>query len=73
MGVHCQLFFKQGPKSGYFEVRNVEASTPSNPGIASQEDQFKAAKRELEAALQKAEERERRHIKEAEESRELNL
>lgn len=58
-GIHCQRFFKQGPKSGYFEVRNAEASPPSSPpGIASREDQFKAAKRELEAALRKAEEKE---------------
>jgi hypothetical protein len=72
-GVHCQRFFKQGPKSGYFEVQGAEASPPSSrPGIASREDQFKAAKRELEAALRKAEEKERRCIREAEESREPN-
>jgi hypothetical protein len=72
-GIHCQRFFKQGPKSGYFEVRNAEASPPSSPpGIASREDQFKAAKRELEAALRKAEEKERRCIEEADESREPN-
>ena len=71
--IHCQRFFKSGPKSVYFEV-SVEAS-PSNtscPGIASRDDQFKAAKRELEAALRKAEEKERRYIEEAEESREPN-
>ena len=51
IGVYCQRFFKQGPKSGYFEVQSPKASPPSNPGIASQDDQFKAAKRELEAAL----------------------
>jgi hypothetical protein len=45
------IFFKQGPKSGYFEVRNTEASPASS-------DQFKAAKRELKAALRKAEEKE---------------
>ena len=71
-GVHYQRFFKSGPKSGYFEVSNVEASPPSNPGIASREDQFQAAKRELEVALRKAEEKERRYIKEVEESREPN-
>ena len=71
-GVHCQRFFKQGPKSGYFEVQSPEASLASSPGIASREDQFKAAKQELEAALRKADEEERRQIKEAEESREPN-
>ena len=73
-GVHYQRFFKQGPKSGYFEVRNAEATPQANkqPGIASRTDQFKAAKRELEAALRKAEQEERRVIKEAEEAREPN-
>jgi hypothetical protein len=72
--IYCQRLFKSGPKSGYFEVRNAEAeaSLLSSPGIASREDQFKAAKRELEAALRKAEEKERQCIKEAEESREPN-
>jgi hypothetical protein len=71
--IHCQRFFKSGPKSGYFEV-NAEASSssPSNPRIASRDDQFKAAKKELEAALRKAEEKERRCIEEMEESREPN-
>ena len=40
--------------------------------MASREDQFKAAKKELEVALRKAEEKERRSIQEAEESREPN-
>ena len=73
-GVHCQRFFKQGPKSGYFEVEKAEATPQANEqlGIASRTDQFKAAKRELEAALRKAEEEERRVIKEAEEAREPN-
>jgi len=72
-GVHCQRFFKQGPKSGYFEVQNEEASPRSNPPrIASRADQFKAAKQELEAALRRAEAEERRVIKEAEEAREPN-
>ena len=71
-GVHCQRFFKSGPKSGYFEVQSPEASPPSSPGIASREDQFQAAKQELEAAVRKAEEKERRCIREAEESREPN-
>ena len=71
-GIHCQRIFKQGPKSGYFEV-SAEASPPSGqPGIASREDQFKAAKRELEAALRKAEEKERQCIKEVDEAREPN-
>jgi hypothetical protein len=72
-GVHCQRFFKQGPKSGYFEVQSPEASPAgSSLGIASRTDQFKAARWELEAALRKAEEKERRYIKEAEESHEPN-
>jgi hypothetical protein len=73
-GVHCQRFFKQGPKSGYLEVGNAEATPQANEqaGIASRTDQFKAAKRELEAALRKAEEEERRVIKEAHEAREPN-
>jgi len=73
-GVHCQRFFIQGHKSGYFEVQKAEAMPEANeqPGIASRTDQFKAAKRELEAALRKAEQEERRVIKEAEEAREPN-
>jgi hypothetical protein len=73
-GVYCQRFFKQGLKSGYFEVGKAETTPQVNeqPGIASRTDQFKAAKRELEAALRKAEEEERRVMKEAEESREPN-
>jgi RecQ family ATP-dependent DNA helicase len=73
-GVHCQRFFIQGPKSGYFEVGKAEATPQANeqPGIASRTDQFKAAKRELEEALRKAEAEERRVIKEAEEAREPN-
>jgi RecQ family ATP-dependent DNA helicase len=72
-GVHCQRFFIQGHKSGYFEVQRPEASPESSqPGIASRTDQFKAAKRELEEALRKAEAEERRVIKEAEEAREPN-
>ena len=75
-GVHCQRFFSWGHKSGYFEVRKAEPtprpSTCDQPDIASRIDQFEAAKRELEAALRKAELEERRVIKEAEESREPN-
>jgi hypothetical protein len=69
-GVNCQLFFKQGPKSGYFEVQRAETSpeSSSQPGIASRTDQYKAAKWELEEALRKAEAEERRVIKEAEEA-----
>ena len=72
--VHCQRFFKSGPKSRYFEVsEEVEVgASSSSQGIASQDNQFKAAKRELEAALRKVEEEERRCIEEAEESREPN-
>ena len=51
----------------------MEASASnSSSGIASRDDQFKAAKRELEVALRRAEEKERQCIKEAEESREPN-
>jgi hypothetical protein len=71
-GVHCQRFFKSGPKSGYFEVSAEAEASPSSPGIASRVDQFKVAKRELEAALRKAEEKERQYIEEMEESREPN-
>ena len=73
-GVHCQRFFTQGHKSGYFEVQRAEArpESSSQPGIASRTDQYKAAKRELEEALRKAEAEERRVIKEAEEAREPN-
>ena len=73
-GVHCQRFFIQGHKSGYFEVQKAEtAPRPSqDPGIASCTDQFKAAKRELEEALRKAEAEERRVIKEAKEAQEPN-
>jgi Orsellinic acid/F9775 biosynthesis cluster protein D len=62
-GVHYQRFFKSGPKSGYFEVRAEEASPSSNSlSIASREDQFQLAKRELEAALRKVDEKEQRCI-----------
>jgi hypothetical protein len=72
--VHCQRFFIQGHKSGYFEVQKAEAPPRADqqPGIASRADQFKAAKRELEAALHRAGVEERRVIKEAEEAREPN-
>jgi hypothetical protein len=73
IGVHYERFFKSGEKLGYFEVQDVEASPPSNLGIASRANQFKVAKKELEAALKKAEEKEWRCIKEAKESRESNL
>jgi len=37
-------FSKQGPKSGYFDILNAEASPPSSPpSIASQEDQFQSS------------------------------
>jgi hypothetical protein len=72
--VHCQRFFIQGHKSGYFEVGKAEASpaSSSQPGIVSRTDQYKAAKRELKEALRKAKVEERRVIKEAEEAREPN-
>jgi hypothetical protein len=71
--VHCQRFFVHGYKSGYFEVQQRETTPTANqPGIASRADQFKAAKRELEEALRKAEMEERQVIKEAEEAREPN-
>jgi len=71
--VHCQRFFIQGHKSGYFEVQKRETTpTADQPGIASRADQYKAAKQELEAALRKAKMEERRVIKEAEEAREPN-
>jgi hypothetical protein len=59
---------------GYFKVEKAEATPQANeqPGIASHTDQFKAAKRELEEALRKAEAEERRVIKEAEEAQEPN-
>jgi hypothetical protein len=55
-GIHCQRFFIQGHKSGYFEVRKAETTprTDPEPGIASRADQFQAAKQELEAALREA-------------------
>ena len=71
--VHCQRFFIQGHKSGYFEVQKAEAHRANQqPSIASQANQFKVAKQELERALRKAEAEERRVIKEAEEAREPN-
>ena len=71
-GVHCQRFFIHGYKSGYFEVQKREAPTVNQPDIASRANQYQAAKRELEAALRKAEMEERKVIKEAEEAREPN-
>ena len=73
-GVYCQRFFIQGHKSGYFEVQSAEATprADTQPEIASRADHFRSAKRELEAAMRKAEAEERRVIKEAEEAREPN-
>ena len=70
--VHCQRFFIQGHKSGYFEVQASTATATPQPSIASRASQFEAAKQELETALRQAEAEERQKIKEAEEAREPN-
>jgi superfamily II DNA helicase RecQ len=72
-GVKCQRFFVQGPKSGYFEVQATDPDQiPSRVQIRSRIDQFKEAKREMEAAFRAAEAKERREIKEFDEARESN-
>ncbi|KFZ20064.1 hypothetical protein V502_03376 [Pseudogymnoascus sp. VKM F-4520 (FW-2644)] len=70
-GAHCQRFFKQGPKSQYFEVQPVETGPRPTPQMASQTDQFKAAKQEMQRTFEKAKEEENRQIKETDEAKEL--
>ena len=70
--VSCQRFFVQGPKSKYFEVQVPNPRVPSQGEIQSRISQFQTAKQDMEAAFQAAEEKERREIKEFEESREPN-
>ena len=76
VGVHCQRFFKQGPKSGIFrgsKSRSKPRKQSSQPGIASQTDQYKAAKQESRRSIEESRSRrERRVIKEAEEARRPN-
>jgi hypothetical protein len=67
-GVHCQHFFVRGPGAQYFEVRPQATSQHIPPGDSG----FAAAKQELAAALERADEEERRQIREPEESREPN-
>ncbi|OBT70934.1 hypothetical protein VF21_10104 [Pseudogymnoascus sp. 05NY08] len=69
-GAHCQRFFKQGPKSRYFEVQPVETEPRPTPRMASWTDQFKVAKQEMQRAFEKAEEEENRKIKETDEAKE---
>ena len=70
--VSCQRFFTQGAKSSYFEVQAPDPRMPSGAQIQSRISQFQTAKEEMEAAFGAAEEKERREIKEFEESREPN-
>jgi RecQ family ATP-dependent DNA helicase len=67
-GVHCQHFFVRGPGAQYFEVAPQAGPQP----IPSGDSGFAAAKQELAAALERANEEERRRVTEAEESREPN-
>ena len=70
--VSCQRFFIQGVKSNYFEVQAPDPQMPSRAQIRSRISQFQTAKQEMEVAFRVAEEKERREIKEFEESREPN-
>jgi len=67
--VHCQRFFIQGPKSGYFEVGRVVAAS-REPRMMSRADQFEAKKNELSEAIEKKEEEEDRKISEPDEAKE---
>jgi hypothetical protein len=67
-GVHCQHFFIRGPGSQYFEVSG--ADRPPASQSPSADVGFEAAKQELEQALQRAEDQERRQITEPEKAKE---
>ena len=67
-GVHCQHFFVRGPGAQYFEVAQVDSGPRSS--IRSGDVGFENAKQELEQALKRAEEEERRQITEPEEAKE---
>jgi hypothetical protein len=66
--IHYQHFFVCGPGAQYFEVAPQAGPQP----ILSGNSRFAAAKQELAAVLERANEEERYCITEAEESRELN-
>lgn len=68
-GIHCQRFFKQGARSGYFQVRCI-AETIQQAQIASRDDQLEAKKQILTTRMNDAKEEERRKITESEESME---
>jgi hypothetical protein len=67
-GVHCLHFFIHGPGAQYFEGQAAE----SRPAIPSEDVDLEAIKKELDQAMQQAEEEARRQITEPEEAREPN-
>jgi len=64
-GIHCQRIFKQGPKSGYFEVL-PESDVEAEPAT------WAKAQKIINDGLAKVEEKQRRKIEAADESKEPN-